>query len=104
MSWPHSRSPFQNFAPMRMSGNGPIFRHWINVAASNNSSSVPSPPGITMKAHEYFTRQTLRVKKYRNPMLSLLEDFYVFGFLVHFAHRHLVRAPGILGAFAVNFL
>jgi hypothetical protein len=34
----------------------------------------------------------------------LLEEFDVFGLLVHFAHRHLVRAPGILGAFAVNFL
>jgi hypothetical protein len=52
-----------------MSGNGPIFWHWINVAASNSSSSVPRPPGMTMNAHEYFTRQTLRVKKYLNSML-----------------------------------
>src|SRR5262245_55352336 len=34
----------------------------------------------------------------------LFQDFYVLGFLVHFAHGHLVRAPGILSTFAVDFL
>ena len=60
---PHERIPSQNFVPIRIKGKGPIFLHWINVAASNSSSRVPSPPGITTNAHEYFTRQTLRVKK-----------------------------------------
>lgn len=35
----------------------------ISVSASNASSSVPKPPGISTKAHEYFTSSTLRTKK-----------------------------------------
>jgi hypothetical protein len=46
-----------------MTGKGPIFWHWIRVAASKSSSRVPSPPGMTMKAQEYFTSITFRVKK-----------------------------------------
>ena len=42
---------------------GPILWHWMSVAASNISSSVPKPPGRQMNAHEYFTSMTLRVKK-----------------------------------------
>ena len=34
----------------------------------------------------------------------LLEDFDVLRLLVHLAHRHLMRAPRILGALAVDFL
>src|SRR5690242_17245279 len=32
------------------------------------------------------------------------EDFYVFGLLVHFAQGDLVRAPGVFGAFSVDYL
>src|SRR6516165_5595234 len=41
--------PFQNLLPKRMTGKGPIFLHWISVAASKSSSKVPSPPGMTTK-------------------------------------------------------
>src|SRR5207244_1833537 len=49
-----------------MTGNGLILRVWISVIASNNSSSVPNPPGKITNAIEYFTNITFRTKKYRN--------------------------------------
>ena len=46
---------------------GKLITLWVctSVSASNSSSNVPNPPGITTKPSEYFTNMVLRAKKYR---------------------------------------
>src|SRR5690606_39799997 len=45
-------------------GNRLILPVWIRVSVSKNSSSVPKPPGRTIKAKEYLRSNSLRTKKY----------------------------------------
>src|SRR5215472_3912794 len=58
--------PCQYSLPTSTMGNLVILPVCTSVTASNNSSSVPNPPGSTTNACEYLTNMVLRTKKYRN--------------------------------------
>src|SRR5699024_394711 len=60
-----SSSPCQYSRPTSTTGNMSILWVCIRHSASNSSSKVPNPPGITTKPLEYFTNIVLRTKKYR---------------------------------------
>lgn len=62
-SFTHCSKPLQNSLPTRINGTCNIFPVCVNVRTSKNSSIVPNPPGIMIKACEYFTNITLRTKK-----------------------------------------
>ena len=63
MLWNQSSKPAQNVLSYRTIGCFLIFSVCIKVKASNSSSIVPNPPGITTKAWLYFTNMTFRTKK-----------------------------------------
>src|SRR3954453_977932 len=59
----HSRSPVQYAVPNSTTGNDVTLPVCTSVNASNSSSIVPKPPGMTMNACAYFTNIVLRAKK-----------------------------------------
>lgn len=48
----HSAKPDQNAFPTKTTGRGGTLPVYTKVRISNNSSSVPKPPGITIYAWE----------------------------------------------------
>src|SRR3954467_5707978 len=73
-----STRPPQYDVPNTTTGNDVTFRVCASVSASNSSSSVPNPPGITTKPCAYFTNIVFRVKKYRKFMPTSTHSFRPF--------------------------
>jgi len=68
VSCSQASSPDQYDRPTSTIGNLVILPVATRVSASNSSSMLPYPPGITTNACEYLMKQVLRAKKYRNSM------------------------------------
>src|SRR6478752_4851949 len=57
------------------------------------------------KLSQLGTEATVGIKEFRWPVAlhPVFEDGDVSGILVHLAHRHLMRAPVVFGALAIDF-